>query len=103
MNEAELTTLVIDMAKTFGWLVHHQRPGRMADGRWRSSIQGHKGFPDLVLVHPETGVLIFAELKSEKGRLRPEQKLWMHSLAYGYSYYIWRPSDWDEIEEVLGA
>jgi len=103
MSEAEFTTLVIQMAKTFGWLVHHQRPGRMADGRWRSSIQGHKGFPDLVLAHPQKYKLYFVELKSETGKLSTEQEYWRDAICVSLPYHwaIWRPSDIDTIEEVL--
>jgi len=103
MNEAEFTDLVIEMAQVLGWLVHHQRPGRMADGRWRSSIQGHAGFPDLVLVHPKKHKLLFVELKSEKAKLRIEQREWRDALLMSlpYSWRLWRPSDLDEIEEVL--
>lgn len=112
MSEKDFTNTVIAMAKTFHWLVHHQRPGRMADGRWRSSIQGHKGFPDLVLA--KDGIVIFAELKSETGRLRPEQKLWLkhldaenwckpttHNLGWAPEVCVWRPSDLDRIEDIL--
>jgi len=101
MNEAELTTLVIEMAQTFHWQVHHQRPGRMADGRWRSSIQGHKGFFDLVLARNWRMHII--ELKSEAGRLRPEQKLWLADMGPEpiTTTGVWRPSDLDAIEEVL--
>ena len=101
MNEAEFTTLVIEMAKAFDWLVHHQRPGRMVDGRWRSSIQGHPGFLDLVLA--KDGRAYIAELKSQQGRIRPDQKRWLAALGPQpiTRTALWRPKDLDEIEEVL--
>jgi VRR-NUC domain len=36
------------------------------------------GFPDLVVVRPPT--LLFAGLKGDTGRLRPEQRAWLESL-----------------------
>lgn len=67
------------------------------------------GFPDLVLCRPgadkEPGRLILAELKSEKGRLRPEQKLWLSALKTcpGVEVYVWKPSQMDEVVQVLGG
>ena len=80
MNEAQFTTIVIEMAKALGWLVYHQRPARTAKG-WRTALQGHAGFPDLVLA--KDGRVIFAELKSAKGRLSDAQKGWLEALDIG--------------------
>jgi hypothetical protein len=59
------------------------------------------GFPDLVLCRPPR--LIVAELKSERGRLRPEQREWLDLLAAVPSVEVfeWRPADWRDIERVL--
>jgi len=43
------------------------------------------------------GKVIIAELKSEKGRLTEDQKLWL--IASGA--VVWRPSDWDKITLTL--
>ena len=57
------------------------------------------GFPDLVLVRER---VIFAELKSETGRLSPEQKTWGDKLFIAdCEIYNWRPSDWDKIIKIL--
>ena len=61
-------------------------------------MQGHIGFPDLVLARE--GVVIFAELKAEKGRLRPDQEKWIAALG---ACYVWRPSDWPAILQILDA
>lgn len=80
--------------------VMHQRPCRTADG-WRTAIQGHKGFPDLVIAGP--GGLIIAELKSTTGRFTLEQGTWMNILAGAHIAMgqpdrliieEWRPGDW---------
>jgi hypothetical protein len=36
------------------------------------------GLPDLVLVKPPR--VVFLELKSDKGRVRPEQQIWLDAL-----------------------
>ncbi len=57
------------------------------------------GFPDRVLVRER---VIFAELKREKGVLTPAQIEWLNGLARaGAEVYVWRPSDLDEIAQIL--
>ncbi len=98
ITEKQFEAQIKDLAKTFGWLYYHT---------WRS-IHSPAGFPDSVLVRPPR--LIFAELKSEKGKLSPSQGEWIDVLsACRFSeenpilieVYLWRPSDFDEIVEVL--
>lgn len=100
MTEDDLLDFVMDAAAARGWLVHHCRPARSGQG-WRTPIQGDTGFPDLVLVHPRRGV-IFAELKSERGREREDQTIWGDALIeVRAEYYVWRPRDRDAILERL--
>lgn len=96
MSEEELQDSVIELATTLGWLVHAERRARTANG-WRTPVQGFKGFPDLVLAREH--VTLFAELKSEVGKLTPEQLVWAEALGTT----VWRPRDWmsGRIEEVL--
>lgn len=54
------------------------------------------GFPDLVLVNPRTGRILFRELKTNKGRVSPEQQEWLDGLtACGIDAGVWRPNDLD--------
>ena len=103
MTERELQDAIIDTAKLLGWRVMHTRPARMLDGRWRTPIEGHAGFPDLVLLRPPR--LVFAELKAKKGRVDFEQATWLNGLdaVPGVEQYLWRPADWElgTVEEVL--
>jgi len=102
MSEEGLLRHVRECARAFGWLVYHTRDSRRSDA----------GFPDLVLVRPPR--LIFAELKTEQGRLTAEQREWVAlldevwqaqrgTLSRAIEVYVWRPSDWlrGEIEGVL--
>jgi hypothetical protein len=67
------------------------------------SRRSNAGLPDIIAVRD--GRLVFAELKTERGRLRPEQQAWRDELRRltGAEYYIWRPRDWQSgaIERVL--
>jgi hypothetical protein len=100
-SEAEFQSAVIGLAKAFKWLVHAQRPARTKDG-WRTPIQGDPGFPDLALVHPERGQVIFAELKFGKNTADDNQVRWLDALRdAGFASGVWRPSDAAKIEEVI--
>ena len=103
MSEEDLLRAVVDLAQLRGLLVHHSRPARTAKG-WVTAIVGHKGLPDLIIVGSR-GVL-YRELKSEKGRVSPEQHDWIDRLEQaGQDIAVWRPSDWpqrvrDELEAI---
>lgn len=131
MNEDDLLSEVLRKAAGLGWATFHARPARTEAG-WRTPGSGTlaKGFPDLVAFHPEHGILV-AELKSEKGRMRPEQVEARHAIEAAMTavaragatlydpthqgpanvlrrlrYRIWRPIDLDDgtIErELRGA
>lgn len=82
MTEAALLSNVRALAKQFGWMAYHT---------WRSD-NSEPGFPDLVLMRPP--LLLFRELKSEGGRLKPEQRRWLEELAAcGQDVGVWRPVD----------
>lgn len=100
-TEAQWQSTVIDYARLRGWRIHHQRPARTADDRWRSAITGHAGWPDLAMAR--TGRLVVAELKSERGKPTADQDTWLRLLrsAPGVEVYLWQPSDWPEVEAVL--
>ena len=91
IKEKDFQAAVIDLARLFGW-----RPF----WTWRS-INSPEGEPDLRLVRPPR--VIFAELKTEKGRLTAFQRSAgeLLMLCPGIEYYLFRPRDWNEIVEVL--
>lgn len=93
ITEAQFQQAVINIAQYSGWLVTHFRPALTKSGRWATAIQGHKGFPDLVLAKGWN--VIIAELKTNKGKLSPEQVKWATEI--GPIYRLWRPQDWKEI------
>jgi hypothetical protein len=99
VTEAAFQTSVIDLARVTGWMVAHFRPARTEQG-WRTPVAADgKGFPDLVLVRER---VIFAELKSDTGRLSDDQHAWLAALeAAGVEAYVWRPDDFDQVAATL--
>jgi len=103
ISESVWTRLVIDIAQTLGWRANHQRPAQTTSGRWMTATAGNTGFPDLCLAHAEHGA-VFAELKSAKGRLGPEQFAWRDVLlASGQRWYLFRPADFADVVAVLSG
>jgi hypothetical protein len=82
---------VRELARLYGWMEYHTHDSRRSTS----------GFPDLVLLRPPR--LIFAELKTPKGRVTPEQEVWLQALARvpDMEVFCWRPHDWPFIEAVL--
>lgn len=100
---------VLELARIYGWRAYHPFLSKWSE----------KGFPDLTMVRPRDRRLLFAELKSEKGRVSEDQREWLallSSVATGrlgvpngeqpdrwptIELYVWRPADWDQIQETL--
>lgn len=91
-TEAEFQQAIKEYAMLNGWIFYHTR----------NSLGSDKGFPDTALVRPGDA-LILAELKTLKGRPTPEQKDWLLSLGQvtRVETYLWKPDNWDFIEERL--
>lgn len=93
MTEAQLQDAIRDLAKLRGWLFFHPYDSRRSTPGW----------PDLFLVHPRTGQIVVAELKSASGRLSPAQQQWIAAFAAaGITVHVWRPEHLrDEIPAAL--
>lgn len=85
-SERHLQARILEAARALKWKAYHTYDSR----------KSAPGFPDLVLVRPPR--LIYAELKSEKGKLTAEQELWLGTLGLvpGVETYCWRPADLQE-------
>jgi len=96
ISERRFQAQIVQLARLCGWLVYHTHDSR------RSAA----GFPDLVLCRAgplfEGGELLFAELKTDRGKLTRGQEIWLAALrAAGLRAVLWRPSMWKEIEQCL--
>lgn len=101
-TEAELMVLVTELAAIYGWKWAHFRPARTLHG-WVTPASGPlgAGWPDLVLVRARDKRTIYAELKSEHGRLSDEQSVVLGFLGTIAEVHIWRPGMFDEIQAAL--
>ena len=100
LSEKDFQKQIVELAEIYGWQIHAELPAQRQSGNWVTPIQGHKGFPDLVLAKGKR--LIFAELKSDKGKTSQEQNIWLLLLKQtGAEVYLWKPLNWPEIQEIL--
>lgn len=109
MTEKELRQSIVRAAREFHWRVYFT---------W-SSMHSPAGFPDLCMVRGPR--LIFAELKTDKGKVTPEQEAWLVDLGRVRAFmslcsftegelrpheprlevYVWRPADLEDAYRVL--
>jgi len=93
MTEQELQDAVIATAQVHGWWWWHVPDSRRTN----------PGLPDLILIKPPR--VLFVELKTAKGRVRPEQDHVLglldqcHTIASG----VVRPDDLEQIQRRLAA
>lgn len=99
ITEKQFSKQLEDLFKLFGWKYSHTYE------QTHYARRSTKGFPDYVAVRD--GLIIFAELKSEKGKLTEEQEAWIKELgavekhSLGVMVFVWRPSDINKIVEIL--
>lgn len=87
MSEKDFQTGVLKLARFHGFTLRYHT---------HDSRRSAPGFPDLVLVNPRTGRVLWRELKRNKGRVSPNQQDWLNGLtAAGMDAGMWRPKDLD--------
>lgn len=91
VTEKQFSQQIVDLARLLGWKVY----------RTWNSIHSPAGYPDLCLVRLSR--LVYAELKSDKGKVLLAQQEWLDALTTTgkCEVYIWRPCDFDNIIELL--
>ena len=94
MSEAVLQQRVQELATMLGWWWWHapdNRPIRTKTGR--TYVQNVRaGWPDLVLLRGPH--MLLAELKTQSGRLSPDQReVHTRLAATGHAVHVWRPLD----------
>ena len=90
-SEKDFQKTVQKLATIKGWYWYHAS----------MSMRDNAGFPDLVMVRRDR--VVFAELKTEKGRVRKAQSAWLGALKDSgcVEVYLWRPRHIDEITSIL--
>ena len=89
-SEAAFQASVTDYATMTGWWWWHDQDSR----------RNREGFPDLLLMRGTRQVV--AELKREGEKPTPAQVDVLGRFARcGAEVYLWRPSDWPDVEAVL--
>lgn len=91
MTEDDLQRAVLDLCKLHRLHVAHFRAAMTGKGRWVTPVAADgKGYPDLTIVGP--GGVVWRELKTDRGWLTPEQKVWAQRLVEaGADVAVWRP------------
>jgi len=91
VTEKEFLAQVIQLGRIYQWGCYHTHDSR------RSAA----GFPDIVMVRLSR--ILFIELKSERGKVTPVQQEWLDALELTgkVETYLWKPSMWDTVVEVL--
>lgn len=91
MTEKDWQQAVQNLAIHYGWRHYHTHDSR----------RSNPGFPDLVLVRGTR--LVFAELKTDAGRVSEVQWSWLNALYEAErEVYVWRPRDLRTVKQVLG-
>ena len=98
LTEAQFATQVEDLLTRFGWMFYHVYE------QFKHAKRSSKGFPDYVAMR--NGRLLFIEIKSQHGKLSPDQQTWLEGLARCQSgdmpeIYVWWPAAFDDILEIL--
>ena len=93
-TEKQMQQRILTAAKAAGWRVYLCR-----DSRYTNDA----GFPDLVLASPTRDRVVFAELKSQTGRLSAAQEKWYAMLvrANTVAMEVVRPDTADDFIQRL--
>lgn len=89
LDEKAFDAALVKLAKRNGWETYHTHDSRRSRAGWPDRAFWRERF-------------LLAELKAEDGRLTQEQTETITTLRNaGVEVYVWRPSQWQEIEKVL--
>lgn len=88
-THAQFQTAVVDYLTIRGWECWHDNDSR----------RNKAGLPDLLCLRERC---VWVECKTERDRLRPEQRRFIARLkAAGQEVHVWKPRDWPAIEKVM--
>ena len=103
MSEQVWQQQFVQLAGYLGWKHLHVRRSLGRGRKWVTATN-IDGWPDLHLWHETTQRTIYVELKSEAGRLRPQQIDVLGSLTRaGQEVYVLKPSDLELARRILSG
>jgi hypothetical protein len=84
---------ILELASLNAWLIYHTHDSR----------RSQPGFTDLTLSSAPR-LLLFVEVKTQRGRIRPGQRVWLDQLdkVPGVEADLCRPVDWPTVVDVFG-
>ena len=103
-TEADFQRAVVQLAHTLHWHTAHFNDSRREvvrqDGaRFLVGDKEATGYPDLTLCRER---VLWAELKSDSGKLSKAQEEWLRVLEEAdQEVYVWRPRDFEQVQRVL--
>lgn len=103
ISEADWQQQFVQLARLLGWKHMHVRRSLGRGRKWVTATNVD-GWPDLTLWNPTQQRVMFVELKSETGRLSPDQETVLRSLIEaGQEVHVLRPSDLERARDLLAA
>src|SRR3990167_7329550 len=107
--ERDVDDAIRQTAAAFGYLAFHVKDARKEIVNKRTGVselvgdKDSKDFPDWLLVHPETGVALLIECKSEQGRVKKGQQAWLVAFSRVRRHIVGvvRPSTIDQLVDEL--
>lgn len=92
ITEKAFQANVVKALALAGWSTYHTA----------FSIRSAPGFPDVVALNPQKRRILAIEIKTETGKLRPEQEGWLEMFSEcGAESWLLRPSMFDEFWEAI--
>ena len=94
LTEAQFQRSVTDLADALQLPWAHVRDSRGSHC---------EGLPDLIIVDAPHATVLALELKTQRGRMRAEQKRWLDAMARCSRFHagVYRPADWPALEGLL--
>lgn len=80
VKERDFTRQVLGFLRMGGFLAAHVSDSRKESRGRLIGDHDAAGLPDVIAVHAARRILLLLELKTTKGRLRPEQEKWLAAL-----------------------
>ena len=101
-SETSFCSSLVDLLHQYRWRVIHVKVSQVREGRWLTHGAGDiAGWPDLFATRGHRAIA--AELKVGRNKATQAQIDWLAALGHvpGIEAHIWRPTDWDQILEVV--